>query len=141
MELTISTKFINYQEPTAHSKIKLLSLNVYNEDLFTSEGNVYRRIIKNNIFEIPTQSTHIIKFSKNRKDPFIDSYVLKVEKPASYVEEAESYFEIAGLYLNESVLQDSFLNIPNDMVDYENNPTGEDPEYEDYTDLTRLRYD
>lgn len=141
MTLTISAKFTNYQEPTAHAKILVTGLNVYNEDIFNAEGNIYRYIYKNNIYEIPTQSKHIVKFAKNRKDPFIDSYILKVEKPASYTEEAESYFEIAGLYLNESVLEDSFLYIPNDMVDYENNPTGEDPEYEDYTDLTRLRYD
>lgn len=140
MNQTISVKFSNYSENTFSFRSCIRSVNVYTEDLNNGYTGQYQGILKYNIYEIPNSSTHIIKFSKNRRTPFMDGYILKTEKAPSFTEEAESYFSIAGIYLDESIIESSFQNVPNDLVDYEKEPSDEEITYEDYTNLTRLNY-
>lgn len=79
-------------------------------------------------------------FSKNKDFPFMDSYEIKVNRPVFYIEESSSYFEVAGSYIDETVLESSFQNIPNDLKDYEPDPKA-DPVYDDYENLTRLNFE
>lgn len=100
----------------------------------------YKYVLKSKNYDIPSISKHTIAFSVNRQVPFSDSYTLKIDKPKTFNTSVESSFQISGTYLNEFILQRTFNNIPNDMQDYEEEP-GEDPVYDDYTNLTRLNYE
>lgn len=97
----------------------------------------YTHVLKSKIYEIPSISQHNIAFAINRKEPFFDGYNIKIDRPKTFVDSMETSFEITGLYLNEFILERSFQNIPNDIKDYDAEPT-KDPVYDDYQNLTRI---
>lgn len=162
----MTVSFTNYKEPTSASRVLTRSVIAYGvspsmqsnteeyidfENLTFNFNGVnypilsivdvpYRYVLKTQTYDVPSLSKHTIAFSVNRHSPFIDAYNLKLNKPKTFSTSAESSFEITGVYLSEFTLQRSFDNIPNDLTDYEAEP-GEDPVYDDYTNLTRLNYD
>lgn len=96
----------------------------------------YKFVLSSIVYNQPSISQHKIAFSVARKERFLDNFLLKTDKPQNFTTSISSAFEITGAYLNETLLSDSFLNIPNDLKDYEEEANTE-PEYEDYENLTR----
>lgn len=164
MEITVT--FAIYKEPTIASRLLTKSVIAYgispsmqsvteeyidfenltytfdgiNYPILTMMDAPYRYVLKTKTYDIPSISKHIIAFAVNRLSPFSDVYNLKINKPKTFSTSSESSFEITGVFLDEFTLQRSFNNIPNDLIDYEQEPS-EEPVYDDYTNLTRLNYE
>lgn len=136
MTITITASYNIYLQPNIRRCLVTSTANCASDSI----DSPFRKVYKTLIHEIPTMSNHVIMFSKNKDFPFMDSYEIKVNRPVFYIEESSSYFEVAGSYIDETVLESSFQNIPNDLKDYEPDPKA-DPVYDDYENLTRLNFE
>lgn len=160
MEITVV--FTNYKEPTISTRRVAKSIvmsGVYSsmemsseeyidfDNLSYSVNNIdypilsvidipYKYVCKYSNYEIPSISKHTIAFSVNRDVPFVDSYNIKMDKPKTFMSSIESSFEVAGVYINDLVLERSFSSIPNDLKDYEESPS-EEVDYDEYYNLKR----